>query len=103
MISKEALEEIIQVSEMYPDGIHKKEELKEIKWLSGGRQQGKTYQLIKEQQKEITRLNNIIDELEKELKEAYEEYKDVEDISLKIMAQTSKVILGKIKYLKEGK
>ena len=27
-------------------------------WLSGGRQQGKTYQLIKDQQKEIERLKN---------------------------------------------
>ena len=33
------------------------------------RQYGKTYQMIKEQQEEIERLNNIIEELEKWLKE----------------------------------
>lgn len=52
---------------------------------------------------ENKRLNNIIEELEKELKEVYEEYIDVEDISLKTMAQTCEVILGKIQYLKELK
>ena len=32
-------------------------------WLSGGRQQGKTHQLIKNMQKEIEKLNNIIKDL----------------------------------------
>lgn len=36
-------------------------------WLSGGRQQGKTYQLIKNQQKEIERLKEVIQKNDKEI------------------------------------
>ena len=35
--------------------------------LTGGRSSGKTLELIKQQDKEIERLNNIINELEKEI------------------------------------
>jgi len=54
-------------------------------------------------QEKITKLNNIIDELEKELKECYEEYKDVEHIELRTSALEDLAILNRIKELKEGK
>lgn len=55
MISKEALEEIKQVSEMYPDGIHKRQEIETFtRWQDP---------TIEEKDKEIERLNNIINEL----------------------------------------
>ena len=88
------------------DGLVLREkEYEELKWLSGGRQQGKTYQLIKDQQKEIKRLNNIINELEEHLLdylEEWEEYKeDNEFVNGRCLM--ARDVLHDIHELKEGK
>ena len=77
-------------------------------WLSGGRQQGKTYQLIKDQQKEIERLNNIINQLKEDiefcLKSIKQEYEMSTDERTRIEMESCKQILEeKLKTLKEGK
>ena len=69
-------------------------------WLSGGRQQGKTYQLIKDQQKEIERLNNIIDELENSWKEQQEHYRYIKDNRYRTFLSKN---LDKLKELKGSK
>lgn len=57
MISKEALEEIKQVSEMYPDGIHKRQEIETFtRWQDP---------TIEEKDKEIERLESIINQVDK--------------------------------------
>ena len=65
-------------------------------WLSGGRQQGKTYQLIKDQQKEIERLNNIITKLELYLiNERINNWKVDEWTIMKIQNELEKLKEGK--------
>ena len=53
--------------------------------------------------REIERLNNIIDELERYLEQEWLEWKDVEDSVVKHEAQAYKDILDKLKELKERK
>lgn len=50
-------------------------------WLSGGRQQGKTYQLIKDQQKEIERLKSNYEKIYNENCKLREQH-NITDISL---------------------
>ena len=79
------------------DGLVLREkEYEELKWLSGGRQQGKTYQLIKDQQKEIERLNNIITKLELYLiNERINNWKVDEWTIMKIQNELEKLKEGK--------
>jgi DNA-binding IscR family transcriptional regulator len=53
--------------------------------------------------KENERLNNIINELEKDMNNYYEEYKDVDDIVISENAIVIKMYLDKLKELKEKK
>ena len=73
----------------------------EIKWLTGGRQQGKTYQLIKDQQQEILRLNNIIDELEKDIQKRNKKLNTSDDYERFARLEVIDTI-DKLKELKEG-
>ena len=54
------------------------------------------------QQKEITRLNNIINELEKHLKQEIIEWQDVNDLWTRAQVQEDRVVLNKLKELKDS-
>jgi len=64
------------------------------------RSQAETIEL---QEKEIDRLNNIINELEKHLNQEILEWKDNNDDWIKAQVQEDKIILDKLKELKENK
>lgn len=54
----------------------------------------------KEQRKEIERLNNIVNQVEKLAESEYEKYKDKSDVSLNCVALANLKILNKLKELK---
>ena len=77
---------------------------KEIKWLSGGRQQGKTYQLIKDQQKEIERLNKELSLKTNYIQELLEIILKSDDFKMQKEVYEKGIIYDKeLKELKEGK
>ena len=57
-------------------------------------------EIIEEQDKELERLNNVINELEKELKERYLDFKDSECEEIKASAYEDISILERLKKLK---
>lgn len=65
---------------------------------------GKTYyetkKIIKQKDKEIKRLNNIINELEKHLHQEILEWQDTDDVFIKAQVQEDRIILDYLKELK---
>lgn len=59
--------------------------------------------LVMHLQKEIDRLNNIIKELEKHLNQEIIEWQDASDLWTKAQVQEDKIVLNKLKKLKENK
>ena len=56
---------------------------------------------IEEKDKEIDRLNNIISELERHLNQEILEWQDISDLWTKAQVQEDRIILDKLKELKE--
>lgn len=61
------------------------------------------YDRLEEKDKEIERLNNILNELESYLEQQWLEWKDSYNDEIVAMANEDKAILDKLKELKEGK
>ena len=58
---------------------------------------------LEQKDKEIDRLNNIINELESYLEQQWLEWKDDSDDGIVAMANEDKTVLDKLKSLKENK